>query len=232
MELRGVLRSWNDDKGFGFIRPERGGDDVFVHISAMRGDRRPEVGQAVLYVAGKDERGRPRAEHMRGEALSLDRPAIRRKPQPARPVKSAKRTVERRSVDGSIKALPMKLILFIALCALPVVGALKMLLGAGFIWPAAIYPVLSVVSFLQYWGDKNSAQSGRWRTPENTLHATELLGGWPGALVAQQVFRHKTRKVEFQLVFWFIVLLHQGFWFDWLSGGRLLGGVLRGVIPY
>ncbi|MGV8663884.1 DUF1294 domain-containing protein, partial [Pseudomonas aeruginosa] len=47
------------------------------------------------------------------------------------------------------------------------------------------------------------------------------LGGWPGALVAQQVFRHKTRKLSFQLVFWGIVLLHQSFWLDSLLGGRL-----------
>jgi hypothetical protein len=41
-----------------------------------------------------------------------------------------------------------------------------------------------------------------WRTPEKVLHASELLGGWPGALLAQQLFRHKTRKVSYQLVFW------------------------------
>lgn len=40
----------------------------------------------------------------------------------------------------------------------------------------------------------------------------ELLGGWPGALIAQQKFRHKTRKVSFQVVFWAIVLVHQAFW--------------------
>ena len=38
MEQRGELISWNDDKGFGFIQPERAGERVFVHISAMRGD--------------------------------------------------------------------------------------------------------------------------------------------------------------------------------------------------
>ena len=35
MEKRGVLKSWNDGKGFGFIQPEGGSKDVFVHISAV-----------------------------------------------------------------------------------------------------------------------------------------------------------------------------------------------------
>jgi uncharacterized membrane protein YsdA (DUF1294 family) len=89
------------------------------------------------------------------------------------------------------------------------------------------YPLISLFSFCQYWLDKQSAQKGRWRTPENSLHLAEVLGGWPGALVAQQVFRHKTRKPSFQLVFWAIVALHQAFWLDRLAlGGRYLGHLL------
>lgn len=233
MEQRGVLRSWNDDKGFGFITPARGGEDVFVHISAMRGDQRPQAGQVVLFIAGKDERGRLRAEHMRGEGLSLDRPAIRRKPQPGRPgtpakaAPSARREPQRREQPIAIQALPLKLALFAALCALPACGALQLFLGTGLIWVLCVYPLLSLISFVQYWNDKHSAQKGRWRTPENTLHITELLGGWPGALLAQQVFRHKTRKLSFQLVFWLIVLAHQAFWIDHLLlGGRFFGAWL------
>lgn len=73
-----------------------------------------------------------------------------------------------------------------------------------------------------YWSDKRKARADTWRTPENVLHAVELAGGWPGALLAQQVFRHKTRKVSFQLVFWLIVLLHQVFWIDQLFLGAHL----------
>jgi uncharacterized membrane protein YsdA (DUF1294 family) len=43
----------------------------------------------------------------------------------------------------------------------------------------------------------------------------ELVGGWPGALLAQQVFRHKTRKLSYQVVFWTIVVLHAVGWFLW-----------------
>ena len=48
--------------------------------------------------------------------------------------------------------------------------------------------------------------------PEARLHLLELLGGWPGALAAQGVFRHKRRKARFMAVFWFIVRLHVLAW--------------------
>jgi len=109
---------------------------------------------------------------------------------------------------------------------LPLWGCL-VLLERGLVWVLLAYPLVSLFSFCQYWLDKQSAQKGRWRTPENSLHIAELLGGWPGALVAQQVFRHKTRKASFQLVFWAIVALHQAFWIDQLTlGGRYLGHLL------
>ena len=227
MEKRGVLKSWNDGKGFGFIQPEGGGEPLFVHISAMRGDSRPQVGDNVLYVAGRDAQGRPRAQHMRHAGLSLDRPAIRRKPAAARqPAGGNPPKSSRRADAARIRDLPLKLLILAGLCLLPAWGSLA-LLGQGMFWVALAYPLVSLFSFCQYWLDKQHAQKGRWRTPENSLHIAELLGGWPGALVAQQVFRHKTRKASFQLVFWAIVALHQGFWLDHLLlGGRYLGHLL------
>ena len=232
MERRGTLKSWNDDKGFGFIQPEGGGEQLFVHISAMRGDSRPQVGDAVVYVAGSDAQGRPRAQHMRHAGLSLDRPAIRRKPAGAAksPKPAAAKTSRpargERPPQSGIQQLPFKLLVLAALCVLPIWGSL-VLLERGLVWVLLAYPLVSLFSFCQYWLDKQSAQKGRWRTPENSLHIAELLGGWPGALVAQQVFRHKTRKISFQLVFWAIVALHQAFWIDQLAlGGRYLGHLL------
>ncbi|GAB3379226.1 cold shock domain-containing protein [Azotobacter armeniacus] len=61
MERRGVLKSWDDGKGFGFIQPEEGDEQLFVHISAMRSDRRPKTGETVLFIAGRDREGRARA---------------------------------------------------------------------------------------------------------------------------------------------------------------------------
>jgi uncharacterized membrane protein YsdA (DUF1294 family) len=71
-----------------------------------------------------------------------------------------------------------------------------------------ISAVTSLVAFVTYGVDKDAAQRGARRVPENTLHMLALIGGWPGAFAAQQMFRHKTRKVSFQIVFWFTVALN------------------------
>ena len=75
-------------------------------------------------------------------------------------------------------------------------------LGSARLALAAWYPLMSVLAFALYGSDKTAAGRGGWRTPEATLHAVALLGGWPGALLAQRVFRHKTRKQPFRTVFW------------------------------
>ena len=108
---------------------------------------------------------------------------------------------------------------------MPLFGAALLAYRGVSLIPLAAYGLVSVVTFCLYWSDKRKAQSDSWRTPEKILHAMELAGGWPGALVAQQVFRHKTRKVSYQVVFWLIVLLHQVFWIDQL----FLGGTLLAV---
>ncbi len=48
----------------------------------------------------------------------------------------------------------------------------------------------------------------RWRTNEQTLHLCSLFGGWPGALIAQRLFHHKSKKLSFQTLFWLIVVVH------------------------
>jgi len=70
------------------------------------------------------------------------------------------------------------------------------------------YVALSTAAFALYGRDKAAAMNGGWRTPEITLHALSLLGGWPGALVAQRVFRHKTRKQSFRAIFWCTVIVN------------------------
>lgn len=47
---QGKLTTWKDEKGFGFIKPEDGSKEVFLHISALKGaNRRPKVGDTILY---------------------------------------------------------------------------------------------------------------------------------------------------------------------------------------
>jgi uncharacterized membrane protein YsdA (DUF1294 family) len=75
---------------------------------------------------------------------------------------------------------------------------------------SSVYLALSLATFLIYAWDKSAAKAGRSRTPEMLLHLFGLAGGWPGALLAQQWLRHKSRKREFQAVFRVTVVLNCG----------------------
>jgi uncharacterized membrane protein YsdA (DUF1294 family) len=67
---------------------------------------------------------------------------------------------------------------------------------------------MSVITFCAYGLDKFKAQKGLWRIPEKTLHILELCCGWPGALLAQRLLRHKSYKKSFRIVFWVMVVLN------------------------
>lgn len=127
-----------------------------------------------------------------------------------------------RKPSGAIRNLQLKLLVFAVLCTLPLFGSISLWLRGVSVIPLVAYGVVSLLAFLLYWSDKRKARADHWRTPENVLHAVELAGGWPGALLAQQLFRHKTRKLSYQLVFWIIVLMHQVFWIDQLFLGANL----------
>lgn len=90
---------------------------------------------------------------------------------------------------------------------------------------------LSVLAFLAYGSDKRRAEAEKRRVPEATLHVVALLGGWPGAFLAQQAFRHKTSKLSFQFVFWIIVLLHQLVAVDSLLDWRMAKNAIHAITP-
>ena len=70
--------------------------------------------------------------------------------------------------------------------------------------------VMSCATFAAYGFDKRRAVTAGRRLPERTLHLLALLGGWPGALAGQQLFRHKTAKASFLILFWLTVMSHIG----------------------
>ena len=184
MRVKGTIVEWNDDRGFGFVEPVAGGARVFCHISqfAVR-SRRPIVGERVTYGTSRDERGRLRA-------VQIQRAGA--------PRSKAVRTPSRMSPWAAVLVSVTFLIFISGLAAarrLPWIAPL-------------VYLVASVVTIVAYALDKNAAMTGRWRTQESTLHLLALAGGWPGAWIAQLLFRHKTRKTRFQALFLGTVLLH------------------------
>jgi uncharacterized membrane protein YsdA (DUF1294 family) len=72
----------------------------------------------------------------------------------------------------------------------------------------AVYGLLSGVAFAMYRADKSAATAGRRRTRESSLHTVDVLGGWPGGLVARHLFRHKTLKQPFRTVYWCTVIVN------------------------
>ncbi len=93
----------------------------------------------------------------------------------------------------------------------------------------AVVGVMNLFAFLGYWIDKRRAVAGRWRISEGTLHLQELLGGWPGAFIAQRLFRHKTSKPGYQAVFWLIVAAHEFVAVDFLLGWKLVAAFRAAV---
>lgn len=99
------------------------------------------------------------------------------------------------------------LVLLACLLVLPAIALHQS--GVGLHWAGAYLLVLALLSYGSYAMDKRRAQAQDWRLSESKLHLLELLGGWPGAFLAQRRLRHKCSKASYQFVFWLIVLTHQ-----------------------
>jgi cold shock CspA family protein len=68
---KGKLVRWLEEKGFGFIKPDKGGADIFIHISAMRGmSRLPIVGDIIHYETSINDKGKFRAINVKIECVA------------------------------------------------------------------------------------------------------------------------------------------------------------------
>ena len=197
---KGKLILWNDEKGFGFVRPESKEKDLFIHISAIKNyqkglSRRPVVGDAVVYA----------------------------------PVPPGNDDKQRRITNASIHGLNQGLFgtdaeqgPWWSSLGLQMLAGAPILLSFHVIWrtgnplPLVSYIFMSALSSLYYAADKRRALTHSWRVPEIYLHCFELLGGWPGALLSQKAFRHKNRKGHYRRVFWEIITLHGLIWLVYL----------------
>ncbi|MET0437829.1 MAG: DUF1294 domain-containing protein [Devosia sp.] len=191
---RGELVQWNDDRGFGFIETNKG-ERYFVHISNIRRiATRPRVGDPVSFALGKGRDGRL-------EARSVSILGANPKPSFAQ----LRRGTETRTSPG------WRLYLAILMAALVAFGLfldhLPWLL-------AGLYLAMGLVSFLAYGRDKQSAESGQWRTSEVTLLGIDLCFGIVGGLLGQEAFRHKTRKSGYVAT----TLLMSGVHLLWIAG--------------
>ena len=207
MRYQGSLVQWNDERGFGWIATDGGGEKVFVHISAFAprppADQRPKDGQRLEFSVVM-EGGKKRAQQVSW------RVAQRVQTPTSTPRKAGTQVISRSNSrpvasDGwhasssfSYGALLIWLVLMLG-CAM-VWGVPR--------WLWLAYLALSVLTFMMYWQDKWAAQKGQWRTPEKTLQMFALAGGWPGAVLAQQWLRHKSSKTSFQMQFWCMVILN------------------------
>ncbi|WP_105035440.1 DUF1294 domain-containing protein [Cryobacterium aureum] len=91
---------------------------------------------------------------------------------------------------------------YLAIAAFAVVYLVGAVYWPRPLWVVGIYLVASLICFALYATDKRRARLGSWRISERTLLFWGFIGGWPGAIVAQQVLRHKTQKKSFRGVFW------------------------------
>lgn len=174
MRQQGRIETWLDDRGFGFITPDRGNQRLFVHIKSFpRGGHRPVVGATVSYLVRRDAEGRLQATQVAFTDPSMAPSAS----------------------SDQVAAVG------IAAIAILIVG-IATILGWLPAWVLLLYTSLSLLTFLVYALDKSAAHRGRWRVSEQTLHVLSLAGGWPGALVAQRWLRHKSKKAIFQITYW------------------------------
>jgi len=211
---RGKLIKWKDKRGFGFIQPADGSQEVFLHISEIEdATRRPQVGDTIYYRLTSDRDNKVRAckAFISGaRSKSASHP----------------RSLQSQAKSKGSRQHPFPVLGVILLSLLPLAGSVYLAGTTANLIPLIFYPAMSLLTFGLYAEDKSRAKRGAWRISESTLHLCELAGGWLGGFAAQRKLRQKSVKRSYQVVFWGIVALHMAFWLDRL----LLDGALVEVL--
>lgn len=186
MRIKGKLNSWNDDRGFGFIHPIQGGEEIFVHIKAFSvKSHRPQVNELLWFEIELGPEAKKRAKNVEFVRQTAGRSKIQVRPSTEHGT-------------GTLVAIPGFVVLYVIVA---IVWQPPLVL-------AATYVGVSVITYFAYAKDKAAAQRNGWRTAEVTLHLLAFAGGWPGALLAQHFLRHKSKKFEFRACFWTTVILN------------------------
>jgi len=204
MRIKGKITTWNNKKGFGFISPILKGKEVFVHISSFNNRRKePQLNEVVTFDLSKDKQGRPCAVNI---------------------LRSGEKKHNKVKQENKSNSIFFAVVFLIIISVSTLTKSIPLLV-------LPLYFVISIFTFTMYAIDKSSAKNGDWRTPESTLHFLSLIGGWPGAIIAQQKLRHKSKKEDFRMVFWVTVILNVSI-FIWLhsSNGSVAFNTLIGNI--
>jgi len=209
LRKRGTIHKWNDEKGFGFITPNDSNKTIFVHIKSFT-DRnvRPIENQKVTYTLEKNDKGYAAINVSR----TTDNP-IRSKTNIHRKLTqkhiTKKQTPIKESSTNSVSLITM---LFIGIFILFI---LHFSVIENKLPPITImlYLLISILTYFTYKIDKNKAINNEYRISEKSLLLLSLFGGWAGALIAQQKFRHKNKKLSFQIPFWLVIFVN----IIWLS---------------
>ncbi|MBE0446113.1 DUF1294 domain-containing protein [Psychrobacter sp. FME5] len=207
---QGRVKKWQDDKGFGFIETETG-ETVFFHVSEFKAQRRPNIGEEVVFSVGQDNQGRLQAKSV--QELGFIQQKMAQKNQKIRQ-RNQKRSAQAEFEAGQKKRLFLGAGFYGVLILLVVMNKLSWLVVG---W----YVALGVITYLTYAKDKAAAQNGDWRTPEMTLHIMSALGGWVGAMIAQTYLRHKSQKPEFRMAYYLTVVINMAGLLFILAGGGL-----------
>lgn len=195
MQHSGKVVFWRDDKGFGFVFCQQSQQKLFFHIRDFAGTTgRPTTGDELQFSVSQDKQGRAIAAPWRFSNEKVPSP-------PANAAVAAHKRQGSYDIEyASYIALLFRLGFLIAVLAALLFGRLPYVLPL-------LYIEASLFTYWLYKTDKDAAIAGHGnRLTEESLQLFALIGGWPGAYIAQRQLAHKRSKQSFRREFGFVIL--------------------------